>query len=617
MSSCAAKMPPASSLPPLEPNTRRRIAIIGMPNTGKSTFFNRLTGASARIGNWPGVTVDLLAARLIVGDSVVELVDLPGLYDMRGFSEDEAVVRNFLCSQRVDVVAIVINSVQIERQLHLACQIRALGLPAVLVLNMQDEAEQLGIRIDTAKLSQLLNMPVVAVSAKLGRGMNQIVPTFQRVLHTHQSVAATQENFEQLPSDEIIHAETHALFNAAVDIPVLASKQLASRLDKWLLHPFLGLPLFFLILFALFQAVYILGAPLQEAVDAGQGWLKDTILTPIFSYAPAIVSSFVLDGLWDGLATVATFVPIIIVFFLFMAVVEDTGYFSRAAYLMDAFMAKLGLDGRSFVMILMGFGCNVPALMGTRVMRSKALRLLTMLIIPFSLCSARLQVFLFLATILFSPQQAPLVLFSLYLLSVFTAVLTAFIFKRYFKDREPFVLELPPYRLPTLRMLWLRAWQEARHFLQRATKFIVLGVTLVWALTHLPIGVVVASPESWAGAIGAFFHPVLAPIGIDNQMAIALIFGFVAKEIVVGSLAVIYGLQDTALSQQIAASMDWVQCYSFMIFTLIYTPCLSTVATLYAESKSKWFTALAVAWPLLLAWLASYGFYHAARALGY
>jgi len=588
-----------------------------MPNTGKSTFFNRLTGASARIGNWPGVTVDLLSARLILGDSVAEVVDLPGIYDMRGFSDDEAVVREFLTRNPVDLVALVVNAVQIERQLHIALQIKALGLPAVLFVNMKDEADQLGIRIQTDTLSQKLGMPVLALSAKQGQGMNQVTPLFQQALAEARPVQLAAAAFDALPDDDNIRQQTRVLAQAAVDIPALASDKLSSGLDRWLLHPWLGLPLFFLILYGLFEAVYLLGGPLQDLVDSGQGWVKETLLTPLLAGAPALLSGFLLDGIWDGLATVATFVPIIMVFFLFMAVVEDTGYFSRAAYLMDAFMARLGLDGRSFVMILMGFGCNVPALMGTRVMRSRKLRLLTMLIIPFSLCSARLQVFLFLTTILFTGKQAPLVLFSLYLLSVFTAVLTAFLFKSRFQDREPFVLELPPYRLPTVRMLWLRAWQEARHFLVRATKFITLGVALVWAMTHLPPGVTVAGAESWAGQIGVFFEPVLTPIGIDGQMAIALIFGFVAKEIVVGSLAVIYGMEGDALNQQIAQSMDWVQCYSFMIFTLVYTPCLSTVATMLAESKSKAYTAFAVVWPLVLAWTASFVFYQGARALGF
>lgn len=272
-------------------------------------------------------------------------------------------------------------------------------------------------------------------------------------------------------------------------------------------------------------------------------------------------------------------------------------------------MARLGLDGRSFVMLLMGFGCNVPALMGTRVIRSRELRWLTMLTIPFSLCSARLQVFVFFAAALFTPQQAPWVLFSLYLLSILAAMGTAFLMKGQFQHRDAFVLEIPPYRWPTARQVLIRGWQEVRHFLHRASRFIILGVVLVWLLTHLPMGVDPASAQSWAGQLGQLLQPILSPLGIEPQLAVALLFGFVAKEIVLGSLAVIYGMEGQALAQTLGQQLHWSQAYSFMLFTLLYTPCLSTIATLRNESKSLRFTVLNLAWGLGLAWLVSFGFY--------
>jgi ferrous iron transport protein B len=284
---------------------------------------------------------------------------------------------------------------------------------------------------------------------------------------------------------------------------------------------------------------------------------------------------------------------------------------------MDALMAKMGLDGRGFVMLLMGFGCNVPALMGTRVMRSRSLRLLTMLVIPFSLCSARLQVFVFITAALFSPRAAPVVLFSLYLFSFGAAILTAMLFRDRFQNNEPFVLELPPYRFPTVSQMVLRGWVEVKHFLRRATQFIVAGVVLVWLLTHLPPSAAPASPDTLAGMIGGMMHPLFAPIGINDQLTIALIFGFVAKEIVIGSLAVIYGLGGDALGSALGQQLDWVQAYSFMLFTLIYTPCLSAIATLRSESRNLRYTVFVVVWSLVLAWLVSLLFYQGARALGY
>jgi ferrous iron transport protein B len=286
--------------------------------------------------------------------------------------------------------------------------------------------------------------------------------------------------------------------------------------------------------------------------------------------------------------------------------------------LMDAFMERLGLDGRSFVMSLMGFGCNVPAIMGLRVMRSPALRLLSMLVIPFSLCSARLNVFIFMTTALFSASVAPAVLFSLYLFSFVAAILTAFIFKGKYPNQEPLVLELPPYRFPTIRQMLLRAWLETQHFLRFAWKFIILGVVAIWLCNNFPQNVEPASAGTISGMIGNFLQPVLAPLGISPKLSVALIFGFIAKEIVLGGLAVIYAAkQDAGLAGVIAKDIDWVQAYSFMLFTLLYVPCLSTVAVIKAESKSNKFTMLAVAWSLGLAWVASFVFYQGARALGY
>jgi ferrous iron transport protein B len=595
----------------------KRVALLGMPNTGKSTLFNRLSGASARVGNWPGMTVDLLSAKILLGGHIAELVDLPGLYDLHGFSDDEEVVRHFLSHHPVDLALIILNSAQIDRQLSLALQIRSLGLPTVLLLNMEDEAKRAGITIDTQAMSQQLGMPVLTISAKYGSGCPQALQLAASVIDKNAQPVAPKLIASKLQADNAVEEEMQRIIDRSVQMPLQLNTSTTDRIDRVLLHPWLGLPLFFLAIFLLFQFIFTIGAPLQEAT----AWLFDTVrselLGPALAGLPTWLNGLLLDGLYTGLSTVAAFVPIIVLFFLVMSMVEDSGYLSRAAFLMDTLMAKMGLDGRGFVMVLMGFGCNVPALMGTRVMRSRPMRLLTMLTIPLSLCSARLQVFLFMIAILFPPSQAAFALFSLYMVSFFTIFLTAVLFKQKFASSEPFVLELPPYRFPTPNQIWLRGWQEVKHFLFRATKFIVIGVLMVWLLTHLPTTAVPASAETWAGSIGRFFAPVLDPIGIDNHLAIALIFGFVAKEIVVGSLAVIYGLQGDALSHQIATNIDWVQGMSFMLFTLIYTPCLSTIATLRSESKSRAFMWLSLIWSLGLAWAISFIFYQTARALGY
>ncbi len=595
----------------------KRIALLGMPNTGKSTLFNRLSGSSARVGNWPGITVALMSAKILMGGHIAELIDLPGLYDLQGYSDDEQVVRHFLSNNNLDLVIIVANSAQIDRQLSLAIQIRALGLPSMLILNMSDEAKRAGISIDEKAMSLKLGMPVVKISAKYGDHCPEALKTAAGVLSKNKLPIDAEHINGQLQQDLNVEAEMESIVDETVQMPIQLGNDLTSRIDKFLLHPWLGLPIFFAAMYVLFQFIFNAGKPLQDGIAWLLTLFRTNALEPLLINTPTWLSGLLLDGVYNGLGTVAAFIPIIVLFFLIMTMVEDSGYLSRAAFLVDALMAKMGLDGRGFVMVLMGFGCNVPALMGTRVMRSKNMRLLTMLVIPLSLCSARLQVFLFMTATLFTTSQAPLVLFALYLVSFSTIFITAILFKNQYKNNEPFILELPPYRFPTLRQIWLRGWQEVKYFLNRASKFITIGVILVWALTHLPMGLAPASKATFAGQIGDWFSTVLNPIGIDSQLAIALIFGFVAKEIVIGALAVIYGLQGDALMHLMAQKLDWVQGMSFMLFTLIYTPCLSTIITLKNEAKSWLFAWISILWSLALAWVVSFIFYQSARLLGF
>ena len=596
--------------------SKKRIALVGMPNTGKSTLFNRLTGAGAHVGNWPGLTVELLAARLLLGDSMVELVDLPGLHNLHGFSEDERVARHFIETQPVNGLLVVLNAVQLDRQLSLALQLKELGLPLFLALNMSDEAVSLGIHIEVEMLEKQLGMPVHMVSAKHGLGVSQLRDKLTQWLRQHPEPTIARSTV--LAEDDAIEHDLDTLLKKAVHVPTDLPTSLTDKLDRMLLHPWLGLPLFLLMVLMLFQVVYGLGTPLQDGLAWTLDIVKTNWLEPLAAGLPAWAGSFLLEGLYDGIGTVLTFLPIIVVFFLAMAVVEDSGYLARAAFLMDALMARMGLDGRAFVLQLMGFGCNVPAMMGTRVIRSRPQRILTMLMIPFSLCSARLQVFLFFTTALFSPWAAPWVLFSLYVLSFVIAFVTAFLLKgRLRREHDPLLMELPPYRLPTLRYLFRQAFRESGHFLRQAGGFIVLGVALVWFLTHFPRDVPPASQATLAGHLASWMEPVFAPLGIDQLLSIALLFGFVAKEVVIGSLAVIYGAGPDQLAGVIAQRMDWVQAYSFMLFTLIYTPCLSALATLRREAGGSRYMWVSVGWSLSIAWIISLVFYQSARALGY
>ncbi len=586
-----------------------------MPNTGKSTFFNRLTGAGARIGNWPGITVDLLSAKILLGGAMVEVVDLPGVYNLHGFSEDEQVVRRFLESQPLSLLVLVLNASQLDRQLALALQARQLGVPMLVLLNMADESRKLGIRIDCQGIERVLGCPVRLMAAKFGILFNEAKLSLEEQLRLHGEL--TRVDPSAFRHDQHIEQALDCLVSESVHAPVQLPPTLTEQLDRIMLHPWLGIPLFFLVMFSLFQLVYGLGTPLQDGMEWLFGHLKEAWLEPALVDVPLGLSSFLAEGLYDGLSTVLTFVPVIALFFLAMAIVEDSGYLARIAFLTDALMSRLGLDGRAFVMQLMGFGCNVPAIMGTRIMRSRNLRALTMLIIPFSLCSARLQVFLFITTAVFSPTLAPLALLTLYALSLCFALLTAFLWRGRYPSHEPLLLELPPYRLPTLRFLGFESWRATRQFIQGAGGFIVAGVVLVWFLTHYPFDVQPAGPATLAGRLADFLAPVFSPIGLDNLMAIALLFGFVAKEIVIGALAVIYSASPEQLSAILADRLDGVQAMSFLLFTLIYTPCLSTIAVIRRESRDWRLTLLAIAWPLVLAWTVSFVFVQAARALGY
>ncbi|HCK04680.1 MAG TPA: ferrous iron transport protein B [Methylophilaceae bacterium] len=577
----------------------KRIALIGMPNTGKSTLFNRISGSSVKVANWPGITVDLYSVKTLIHGELTELIDLPGIYDLNGYSEDEIVVQNILKENNIDEIFFVLNSSQIDRQLPLAIEVMRLGFPMVILANMIDESKKYGISFDFEKMEKLLGCSVLPISAKYGQGMASL----------HQKIQA--KNKRLINGGVTINSEVEAkrIINSSVIYPPTLNDQNSARLDSLFLHPWLGLPIFLLIIFAVFQIVFSLGSPLQELMGSIFSYIQSTLIVKLTANLNPLLNSFLIEGLYAGISTVASFVPIIILFFFAMTIVEDSGYFSRAAFLMDKTMERMGLDGRGFVLMLMGFGCNVPALMGTKIMRSKEIRFLTMLVIPFSLCSARLQVFLFLIAAFFSSFYGALVLFSLYLLSFFTIFITAVIFKHQYVVNDPLVLELPPYRLPTLKQILNRGWVEVNHFLNRATKFIIIGVVSVWALTHFPEGYPVASEYTYAGKIGLFFDPVFRPIGIDPLLIVALIFGFIAKEILIGALAVIFGLEGHALGTHLADIFTSGQGLSFMIFTLIYTPCVSTIATIKSESKSLRLTAYSLLWSLILAWAMSFIFY--------
>jgi ferrous iron transport protein B len=607
------------------------VALVGMPNTGKSTLFNRLTGGHAHIANWPGLTVDLLRGAL-PADSAgrpFELVDLPGVHDLSGRSEDEAIVQRFLRDTPPDLLVLVVNATQVASQLRLVLQLREAGVPALVALNMSDEARRYGVGIDHQGLAEALAMPVLAVSARRNEGLSTLlgaihgaaaVPTPRQI---GPAAASNGTVFSALPlgGDDRLEAERQALVERFVQLPQGSPKPHSRRLDRLLLHPLVGPLVFLAIVLLMFQAIYALGAPLQGLTASLFDTLRDRLLLPALQQlgTPAVLRSFLVDGVWLGVATVMSFLPIIFLFYLMLAIVEDSGYLPRAAFLMDGFMHWLGLDGRAFVLQVMGFGCNVPAIMGTRVIRDRGMRLLAMMVIPFALCQARLTVFVFLAAVFFpKPWWAPgLVVFAFYLMSFAAAIITGLIFKRAYPSREAFVLELPPYRRPSLHTMLRRAWREMTNFMVTTRGFIVGGAALVWLLTNLPPQTVAGAGPTIANRMGSLFDPLLAPIGMTPDLTVALFFGFIAKEILLGAMAVIHHTSEAGLGAAMQASITPLQALSFMAFTLLYTPCLSTVAVQIKEAKSRMFALRSVLWSMALAWIAAFVVFQGGRLMGF
>lgn len=663
------------------------VAVCASPNTGKTTLFNRLTGANQTVGNWPGVTVTKKTGHFDLNGHAINLVDLPGAYSLTPTSLEERVARDFLLNSPPDAIINIVDAGNLYRGLGLTIQLAMSGLPMIVGVNMMDEARTQGIEIDFAAFSEHLGVPVIPIVARSGEGIDDLKRILLSVLEhrtrehpphisfppvLEEAVSELARKIEQqtptdldqnfvamrlmeggLATSHLVnrHPELKVLVNEAAtvrhqvernlenDLPTTCAQcrfnaarglvqeavqlpshlpvSLTEKLDRFLMNRWVGLPLFLLIMFLMFQGVFTLGAPLQDWIATGiEGsdlWLRQT---PLLQVLPPMVQSFLLDGLLAGVGVVLSFLPIIVLFFLFLSLIEDSGYMARAAFLMDRLMHLLRLDGKAFISLLLGYGCNVPAVMGTRILSSRHNRILAMLLIPFTLCSARLQVFLFLSAILFAPRLAGLVVFGMYLLSFFIIILVGLLLRPFrFGDPEPFIMELPPYRLPLLRTVLLRAWQEIRGFLKRASTLIVLGVIAIWFLTHIPAGVPPGSEATLAGRIGLFLAPVFEPVGIQWAETVALFFGFIAKEIFIGALAVVYGTAN--LGSTISASITPLQGISLMVFTLIYTPCVATLASIQVEARSLRVTLISVGLGLVLAWLASFMTYQGGLLLGY
>ncbi len=664
------------------------VALASIPNTGKTTLFNQLTGSHQNVGNWPGVSIEKKTGHFKLDDKTITLIDLPGAYSINVTSIEEKIVSAFLFENPPDIIINILDARNLYRSLGLTLQLAESGIPIIVAVNMMDEARREGIVIDFDRLSEHLQMPIVPIVARTGEGLNKLKEEIARTINEPykfrrprvswpsvmedaimllarkiekydipqkfddifiarrmlESKESEEQMLKSIPSLIDLKDETDALrlktekrlgsdmptscarcrFNSARGLvaevslgSVKVSDETTEKLDNILMSKYFGVPIFFLVMFIVFQGIFRLGVPLQEIIGSGFQYLQNLMLNwGALSLLPEFWKSFLVEGIVQGLGIVISFFPLIALFFVFLSIIEDTGYMARAAFLMDRLMHSIGLDGKAFINILLGYGCNVPAVMGTRIMTSQRNRIITMLLIPFTLCSARLQVFVFVAGILFSPTIAPLVLFSLYIISFLIVILTGLILKffNFAGKPEPFIIEIPPYRKPMLKTVAIRVWMEAKDFLYRASTLIVLGVMLVWLLTHLPTDVAVGSKDSLAGILGHKLLPFFQPLGIEWQEIVALLFGFVAKEVVLGSMAVIYGADPAT---QIAAVLTPLRGISFMIFALLYSPCIPTIAAIKAEARSWKIMWLSIFLGLIIAWVVTFIVYRTGLLLGF
>ncbi len=585
---------------PLKPPLIRTVALVGQPNSGKSTLFNRLTGLRQKIANYPGVTVEYRVGQFS-RDTAIALIDLPGIRSAAPLSEDEQVAWQVLRGQlpgvaKPDAIFLILDGTNLGAQLQITAPILALGLPTLILVNMTDALHHGGGSVDANRLQSSLGAPVALISAKKGAGLETIVSFLNN---------ARPAAIPVLPP--VLQGSRHSrswargvIDHAKYRVP--RESLLSKRLDSFFLHRLAG-PLFLLLAMALvFQTVFGVGQFFSSGMDRGLRFVAEKIQPAIPN---PILNSLVVDGLWKGVGCVLVFLPPILLLFLFLGVLEDSGYLARAAVISDRTMAFIGLNGKSFIPLLAGYGCAVPAIMATRVVGSRRDRFATMFVIPFMTCSARLPVYTLLIAA-FIPNRSILwgllglqaaVLFGLYALGFLAAVSTAKLLHSTILDssRTPFLLELPEYRLPSLKSLALLLLERARIFLIQVGT-VVLAVSLViWLLIHFPIhdGHMAAIEHSVLAHVGQRVEPVLLPLGFDWKIGVGLLTSFVAREAMVGTMGTLYGAETAATSTGLAAALHqdlrFPGAIALLVFFALAMQCTSTFAAMRRETSSwKW-----------------------------
>ncbi len=665
---------------------KKIIALSGNPNSGKTTIFNALTGSRQKVGNWPGVTVERKEGTLKIGEETVTVVDLPGCYGLTASSLDEKIARDFLIEERPFLVAVVLDSSNLERNLYLPLQLMELGLSKlILIFNMMDEAKARGIEIDTQTISRVLGVPVVRTVANRGIGIKELKRTISSELksegppkppfrYSEDLEAAISEledmlngwnSLQGIPTRwlSIKLLEGDEEYTEKVDSAVLSKVErlkkslesklgydlatafveqrygyikgiigeavkkkrdiweeitLSDRIDRFITNRFLGIPIFLFIIWMTFKFTFSLGGVLADYIDSIFGILGDKTSWLIqILHGPTWLSSLVKDGIIGGVGAVLTFFPNIFCLFLAISFLEEVGYMARGAFVMDRIMHAMGLHGKSFIPMILGFGCNIPGIMAARTLENEKDRIITILVNPLISCSARLPIYVLFAGALF-PKNKDTVILSMYILGVILAILMARLFKSTFFKGEPapLIMELPPYRIPTWKGVFIAAWHRSSLFVKKAGTIILAAVILVWFLASMPPGVEYASGSSLVGKLGSFLAPLFKPAGFGSwQAAVALLFGIMAKESVVGTLGTLYHAEDKALSSVIASKFTPLGAYAFMVMSLVYIPCIATIAAIKKETGSWRWTAFAVFYSLALGWGLATAIYQVGRLL--
>lgn len=642
------------------------VALIGNPNVGKTSLFNVLTGSRQHVGNWPGVTIEKKTGTRSFQGHVLNITDLPGTYSLAARSPDEAVANDFITAGGIDVVVQVVDSTNLERNLYLTTQLLDMGRRVVLALNMSDMADGRGDVLDVSKLSERLGVPAVRVSATEKTGieglLDVIVSTAAKgkvprpvadlgqeaeglvaeieglLLRERGDMTSTRWSSLRLieglvrPEDLVKDKETAKQIETALGkvdreememsfvdrryekiASVLSGvyrrgtekKSLSDAIDRVVTNKYLGIPIFLALMWGIFELTFTVASPFATAIDTRFAWLSEFVAENV---QPDWLASLLGSGIISGVGFVLVFVPNIFIMFILLSILEDTGYLARAAFIMDRLMSKIGLHGKSFIPMLLGLGCNVPAIMASRTIEYPKSRLITILSAPYISCSARLPVYVLFAGIFF-PSNAGTVVFGVYLLGIAVAIFSALIFRHTILKGEgtPFIMELPPYRLPLWKGTLIHMWEKGSMYLRKAGTVILFGAVIVWALASLPWGVEYGSEASYAGAIGHTLAPLFAPLGFDWRVVVALVFGFLAKEVVVGALGVLYGAEEgEGLEENIGDSMTAPTALGLMSFVLIYTPCLATLGVIWKETGSLKLTLFSVVYSLIVAYIVAF-----------